>query len=79
VTPALDPAQVRQRNDYAHGSVPTHAEVSYVVKEDDSRGATLVFGLAEQRANQHIRTARLIHDGGAERIVLGGEALEPVG
>jgi hypothetical protein len=66
----LNALEVRQRGDETDRPMPTHAKIAHVIEEDHSRGAGWIDGLAEQRANHHIETARLIDHCGSEAIVI---------
>ncbi len=50
--------------------MPAHAESADVVEEDHAGGATRVARLTQQRADDHIAAARLIHHRAAQPIVL---------
>ena len=69
-------AEVRERDDEADGAVAAHLQHADVVEENDAGDAGLVRGRTEQRADQHVRAARFVHDGGAETVVLRGEHFE---
>jgi hypothetical protein len=74
-----NPAEVRKRGDDADRAMSAHAEVSDIVKEDDSGGACLVQGLAQERADDNVGAPRLVDHGGAEIIVVAAEALAALG
>ena len=60
------------------GSMPTHPQVTHVIKKDDTRSTSGIDGLAQQRTYNNIRAARLVDDGGAEAIVLGAKTTKPL-
>jgi hypothetical protein len=70
---------VRERDDQADRAVAAHAEVTHVVEEDHARGAARVGGRQEQPADEHVRAARLVHDRGAEGVVLFAEEGQALG
>ena len=57
-----DAAHVGERDDQPDGAVAAHPERADVVEEDDARGAGRVVRLAQQRADEHVRPARLVDD-----------------
>ena len=71
-----DAAQMRQRDHETNRAVAAHLERPDVVEEEDARDARLVRRLHEQRADNHIRPARFIHDGGTKTIMLFAEDLQ---
>ena len=78
-SPGADPAQVGQRDGHADRAVAAHAEVADVVEEDHAGRARRVGRLAEQRADHHVRAARLVDHGRAERVVPVAEDRQPLG
>jgi len=74
-----DPFGMGKRSDHADGAVTAHAEVSDVIEEDDSGGAALVEGFAEERSDDHVRSARFIHYSGPEIVVVAAKALAALG
>ncbi len=74
-----DALQVGQCRNQADGAVTTHSQVAHIVEEDDACGAGGIQRIAEQRADHDVRTAGLIHHGGAETIVLVAKTLQPAG
>ena len=75
----LEAAQMRERDDQSHHAVSAHTEVADVVEEDDSRGASLAARFANQRADEQVRTTRLVDDGRTETIMLFAENFQTVG
>src|SRR5581483_2855379 len=73
----LDPAQMRERNDQPNRSVATHAEITHVVKKDDSRGAGFIIRLHQQCAHDHIRSTRFVDDRRAETVVFKTKRVAP--
>src|ERR1700722_4925797 len=61
-TPRRNGAVVRKRGDEPDRAVPTHAEITDVVEEYDADLAIGAMRLAEERANECVRAARLIDD-----------------
>jgi hypothetical protein len=59
--------------------VSAHAEGADVIEEDDPAGAGRVGGFCQESADEDIRAAGFVDDGGAEVVVLGAEDLELVG
>jgi hypothetical protein len=64
-----DAPQVCQRGHQPDRSMPAHLEQPDVVEEDHTGNARLVRRLHQHRADEHIRSARLIHDRGTKRVV----------
>ena len=77
--PGADPAQVGQRHGDADRAVAAHAEVADVVEEDDAGGGGRIDRLEDQGADHHVRAARLVDDGRAERVVTVAEDREAIG
>ena len=75
----LDSAHVRQRDDEADGAMAAHAETADVVEENHTGHTRGVFRLDEQRPDHDVRTARLVDDGGPERVEFLLKALTPDG
>src|SRR5579883_447930 len=70
--------QIGKAYHHADSSVPAHAQISDIVKKDNAGIAGGVVRFAEQRADQNIRPARLIHNSRAKRIMLLAKALQPI-
>src|SRR5579872_1290066 len=58
--------------------MPAHAEISHVVKENHTRGASGIDGLTEQGADDYIRSAGFGYNRRAKAVVLKAEALEAI-
>src|SRR6266702_8684837 len=71
-----DAAEIGEGSDEADGSVAAHADVSNVVEEDHAGGALGVDGLAQERADDHIRAAGFIHRGGSQVVVFASQELQ---
>ena len=65
-----DPPEMRERDEQPDRPVTAHAEQAHVVEKDDARRAARVQRLDEQRADEHVVAARLIHHRAAETVVL---------
>jgi hypothetical protein len=65
-----DLSHVLERAHQTYHAVAAHAEVAYVVEEDDAAGGPLVYWLAQHRAHDGIVPTRLPHDGRTEIIVI---------
>jgi hypothetical protein len=59
--------------------VPAHPEITDIVEENHSCCATRVGWFAEQRADDGIRAARLVHHGGTESIEFFAKDFETLG
>jgi len=57
-----DPAHEMKSCDKADGSVPTHAQKTHVIEEDDASSASWIDWLAQQRTYNNIRAAGLVDD-----------------
>ena len=55
-------------DDEPDGAVAAHAEIADVVEEDHAGRARRVVRLAQQRADHHVRAARLVDDARAEVV-----------
>src|SRR5262245_25543198 len=55
--------------------MPTHVQVAGVVEEHDARGTRRINGFAENRAHQHVRTARFVDGRGPHPIELATQYL----
>jgi len=64
----LDAPHVSERGDQADGSVAAHAEIAYVIEEDDARGRFGIDGIAEQGTDDDLRTSRFADDASAEVV-----------
>ena len=64
----LDASEMRERSHEADGAVPAHAEIADVVEENHAGLAGRIRRIAEQRADDGVRSARLVDDRGAEAI-----------
>ncbi len=73
-SPGRMPPEMRQRRDHADRAVAAHPDVADVVEEDHAGGTGAVLRLDEQRADDHVRAARLVDDGGAVAVELAPEA-----
>ena len=71
-----DAAQMGEGRHQADGAMAAHAQVTDVVEKNDAGDAGRVFGLNQQRADHHVRTARLVYDGRTKRIVLLSEYVQ---
>src|SRR4029077_5208546 len=60
-------------------AVPAHADRADVVEVDDAGGAAGLRRLDQERADDHVRAARLVDAGRAEAVELAREALAPLG
>jgi hypothetical protein len=63
--PGADATQVREGRDDADRAMAAHPDVADVVEEDHAGGARGIRRLDQQRADDHVRAARLVHDGGS--------------
>ena len=76
VLSGLNPLHKGERRHQTDGSVPAHAEIADVVKEDHGGGAGGIHGIAQQRADHNIRPSRLVDDGRSKIVVLTAKALQ---
>ena len=74
-----DSAEMREGDDEPDGSMAAHADIADVVEEDHTGGAGGIDGIAEERADDYVRTARLIDDRCAEIIMQTLEAISAIG
>jgi cell division septum initiation protein DivIVA len=78
--PALTyPAEVSQRANDADGAVAAHTEVADVIEEDHARGARWVHRLAQQSADNNLRSARLCSYSQTKTIMIGAEDFHAFG
>ena len=68
-----------QRHRDADRAVAAHAQVADVVEEDDARGGRTGRPARGQGADHHVRAARLVDDGRAERVVTVAEDGQALG
>jgi hypothetical protein len=66
----FDLAKVRERDHEANRAMPAHSEITDVIEKNGAADARFVFRLNEQRSDDDIGTARLIHNGGTESVEL---------
>ena len=71
--------RVGQCRNQTNRSVTTHAQIANVIEEDHTGNARRIHGFAEQSANHHVGTPRLIHYGGAKTVVPAAEAFQALG
>lgn len=71
--------QIGERDEQADGAVPTHSEVTDIIKKDDPGGRGGILGFAEKRADDSIRATRLVYHGGAEGVKLVAKVFEARG
>src|SRR5438552_2008350 len=74
-----DPTEMRERHRRTDRSMAAHADVADVVEEDHARSTARIDRLAQQRADDHIGSARLIDNARAIAVVLRAEALPSLG
>jgi hypothetical protein len=70
VRTGLDPSQICERGDDSDGSVPTHAQASAVVEENDACNAVVASRFAQQCANHRFGGTRFGDKGTAEGVVI---------
>ena len=70
---------MRERHRQTDRSMAAHADVADVVEEDHSGGTARIDRLAQQRADDHIGSSRLVDDARAIVVVLRAEALPSLG
>jgi hypothetical protein len=70
VFPRSNAAQMGKSGNEADGPVPAHAKVADIVEKYHARDAGWVGRFEEGRADDHIGAARLVYDGGTERVML---------
>jgi hypothetical protein len=70
VRAGLDLPKIRERRYDTDGSMPTHAQASAVVEEDDTRNAVRTGGLAEQCAHHRFGCTRFGDKSPAEGFVI---------
>ncbi len=63
----------------ADRAVATHAEIADIVEKDDAGDAAGIGRLTKQGADDDIGAARLVDDGGTERVVMALKQSAPVG
>jgi hypothetical protein len=61
---------MRERDHEANRAMPAHTQISDVIEKNGAADARFVFRLNEQRSDDDIGTARLIHNGGTESVEL---------
>jgi hypothetical protein len=71
-----DTAEMRQSGDQSDGTVAAHAEIAHVVEEDNTGGGCRLLRSAEESADEHVGTAGLGKDSGAEAVMLGAKNLQ---
>ena len=65
----LNPSEMSESADDADQPVAAHAEIAHVVEEDHAGRRCWISRFAEQSADEHVRSARLI-DHGAAKLVM---------
>lgn len=65
-----DFSHMRQGCNQSNRAVAAHAEISNVVKEDDTDAALWIMRFAQQRSYDDVRSSRLVYDCGAEQIMI---------
>jgi hypothetical protein len=68
-----------ERYNESYGPVTTHAEITDVIEKDDRRRALGIIWLAQQRAHDDVRTARLSDDACAPVVMLFAQIVEATG
>ena len=63
MNPGLNPAGVGEGDHKTDGAVAAHAEITDVIKENDTGGARGILGLNEQAADHNIGAAGFVDDG----------------
>ena len=74
-----DCAEVSERGDDADRAVAAHPEEADVVEKNHARRASGDARRAQQRADEHVGAARLVHDRAAEAVVIFPEGFESRG
>src|SRR5688500_8403486 len=75
----LDAPHVRERDHQADGAVAAHADGANVVEENDAGARRRIDRLDQQRADDDVGAARLVHRRGAVAVELALQALAPGG
>src|SRR5579871_2195045 len=65
----LDPAEIGEGGHQTDGAVAAHSKIANVVEKNDSGRARRDSRRTKQAANQDIRAARLVDDGGPQPVV----------
>lgn len=68
-----DPTEMGQRRDHSDRPMHAHPEGPDVVEEEEPGDGCGVVRREEERSDERIGTARLVHDGRAERVVVAQE------
>ena len=75
----FDFSKMRERDDEANRPVAAHRKAADVVEENHAADAGFIRRLNQQRADHHVRAARLVDDGGAKPVVLITKGLQLLG
>lgn len=79
VLAGTDAAHVRESSNEANGTVAAHAQVTYVVEEDDAGNAGTIGRFEKRCADNHVRAARFVDDGGTEGVMLFAKHVQSFG
>jgi hypothetical protein len=73
-----DTLHVRQGGNQPDRTVTTHSQIAHIIKEDHAGSTRSINRVTQQSPYHHVGTARLIHHGGPETIMLASKALQPL-